>query len=121
MGINDYNDEFRRRTPRFSGVNTLHLFFEKKRVTILDISERGMRISFSEKKIFHLDKLAKFNLILTEKGRPVGHELYVRCAWADHPQYGFRFGSNSIGRNIWRSICAEQKSNSINFVNGTEY
>jgi hypothetical protein len=121
MAINDYIEEFRRRTPRFSGVNSLHLFFEKKRVTILDISERGMRISYSDTGIFHQDKLAKFNLIITEKGRPVGHELYVRCTWDDHPQYGFRFGSNSIGRNIWRSICAERKSSSINLVNGTEY
>ena len=121
MSINDYDEKFRRRFPRFSGVKSLTIFYEMKKVELLDISEKGMRISYNEAGIFLQDAPARFNIIMTEKGRPVGHELYVRCTWVDHPEYGFVFGSNSIGVHIWRSIYSENEPKQVNAINGTEY
>ncbi|GEM_PF-3714035 len=121
MSINDYDEKFRRRFPRFSGVKSFVLFYEKKKIELLDISEKGMRISCEETGLFSKDAPSKFDIIMTEKGRPVGHELYVRCTWVDHPEYGFMFGSNSIGVKIWRAIYSENNPRDINTINGTEY
>ena len=121
MSIDNYDENFRRRFPRFSGVKSVFIFFESKKIELLDISEKGIRISFDQPNIFSKNSPAKFNLIMTNRGRRIGHELYVKCTWVDHPEYGFVFGSNSIGANIWRSIYSENEPKEISTLNGTEF
>jgi len=121
MDPNENDEIYRRRLPRFSGVKSLAIFFEERPISLLDISEKGMRIAYDEEDQFAVDGLTKFKIVLNEKGKITGHELFVRCTWVNHPEYGFVFGSNTIGRNIWRSIYSDQSSNKINIINGTEY
>ncbi len=121
MNIENYDEKFRRRFPRFSGVKSVIIFFDSKRIELLDLSEKGMRISFTEAGVFSQNALTKFNIIMMNKGRRIGHELYVKCIWVDHPEYGFIFGSNSIGAHIWRSIYSENEPKDITTLNGTEF